>query len=185
MTTATNGRSVSGCVRYTGSLLRDVASMLATAEKMLGSHGYWPLRGNKQAVWVSDSFADPELWLPTVVYRGYAKLADPKALDLVPEIRIIEVHLAPSFAADPVVLTAKVELKAPADRRQAWDEWSDYIGSLLAGTQIPDTPVTLEGDIASKAHGGAQRIVLRVQPLGTIPDEEAVRTRLVDVILAL
>lgn len=176
---------ISLCVRYVAGVLRDVQAMLSVAEAVLAQRGHHPLRGGKFAVDVSTSFKEPEGWLAHTIWRSYGKLHAPSSLEPLDEVRIVEVHLAPSFAEEPMLVLAKAALREPQTRREVWDAWKDGVGDVLTPGVGIDSTFELPAGAAARVLGIASAISARVSPLQSVADEPAVLHRLVEPLLTL
>lgn len=175
------------CVRYVASVLRDAHAMVSVAEALLARRSFHPLRGTKDAVYVSSLFSEPECWLARIIWRSYGKLSEPKALDPLDEVRVVEIHLAPSFADEPMLVLAKAVLREPKTRREIWDAWDSdgYVGDVLGRGAATDSTLDLPTGAAAKVLGIASSIRVLTSPMRNVPDEDAVLHRLVDPLLNL
>lgn len=113
------------------------------------------------------------------------KIPERKSLDPVDDVRIVEVHLAPEFAPEAMVVLAKAHLSTPTHRRDIWNSWPAYIGEVLgAGVPVRETFV-LDASSAKSAITIADRITVRVLPLTDVPSKAQVIEKIVDPLFAL
>jgi len=175
----TVGATIHRTVRYVARTLLDVHAVLNVAESHINERGWWPLKGNK-LTGDADNFNQPESWIVKIVGRAYVNIPERKSLNPVDDVRIVEVHLAPDFASEAMVVLAKAHLTNSTHRRDIWNSWPAYVGEILGTGIALREPFILDETRAKTAMTIADRIAVQVLPLTDVPSKAQVLDRIVD-----
>lgn len=165
------GRAISTSVQELGKLCEDIDTMFRTLDTKMAETGWHMLSGKV------DDDGDRRVgrgstWWPRVVGRGYSSELE-KGKDKTTPVscfRFVEVHLAPEFSGEPMVVFGRVSFSV---KTAPWHAWRKGIGEVL--DELPaKQPFELSADAFSKAVDNAKQIVVQAIPLLEIQDDSAV-----------
>ena len=174
------GQGAKHALNFLKTFYRDLHSMMMACEQQMAEQGWRPSKSSQIAE-LSNSLHRPKQWYLDSVFRSYLPSASEGARDAVVLLVLLNIR----YFEEAQVLAVRARFGKNISHKRIWHRWTngtrilDHLTTGSPSTELPEA-VYRDGALpdASSAHGF-------LVPLDQLSDEEAVRTQLIQRVLAL